>query len=106
MATLFGSPLRSDVLVAISRLQPTYPAELARVLVRRPIEIQRSLESLERAGVVSTRMLGRTRVVELDRRFPGAGELYSLLLRLSEERKYSDRFRDIRKRPRAMRKSL
>ena len=106
MDSLFGSGLRTDVLVAIARLGETYAAELARLWDRRPLEIQRAVASLERAGVVTTRLLGRTRIVELNPRLPEYDELYQLLLRMSERPRFSARWSRERRRPRAMGKPL
>ena len=102
---LFGSGLRTDVLLSIARLGETYPAELAALLTRRPIEVQRAVASLERAGVVASRKRGNTRLVSLDPRFPAAKELLALLFRLSESPHYGDRWA-VRRRPRAIGKPL
>ena len=106
MDKLFGSQLRTDSLVAIGRLGTTYPAELARLLGRRPIEIQRAIAALEMAGAVQTRRVGNVRTVELNRRFPEYDQLASLLLRMSERPLYEQRWKKLRRRPRAMGKGL
>lgn len=103
---LFGSSIRTDSLVTIGRLQRTYISEIAQVLGRRVIEIQRAVASLERAGVVVTNRIGNTRIVELNPTFPAKDELYALLLRMSEISIYADRWSKIRRRPRAMGKPL
>lgn len=105
MDKLFGSRLRTDALVAINRLGTTYVSELARVLQRRPIEIQRAVESLERSGVVQTRRLGTVRIVEINRQYPEYEELATLLLRISERPLYTERWKRLRRRPRAMGKA-
>lgn len=105
MDGLFGSQLRTDTLVAIARLGLTYPSEVARILERRPVEVQRAVASLERTGTVVSRRLGNTRLVELNPRYPARDELYALLLRLSENPIYGKRW-SIRRRPRAIGKSL
>lgn len=103
MNSLFGSALRTDVLVAAARLSSTYPAELVRLLGRRLIEIQRALASLERSGALTTRLVGRTRLVELNRGFWASEELYALLLRLSELPEYQTVWASaLRRRPRAI----
>jgi DNA-binding transcriptional ArsR family regulator len=102
MDLLFGSRVRTDALVAIGRLGQTYLSELARVLDRRPTEIIRAVSSLESAGVVATRRMGRTRVVQLEPRFWAAKQLYALLLRLSEMPRYRQRWAAVRGRPRAI----
>ncbi len=102
MDQLFGSRVRTDTLIAIGRLGQTFLSELARVLDRRPTEIIRAVSSLERVGVVATRRMGRTRVVQLEPRFWGAKELYALLLRMSEMPRYRQRWASVRGRPRAI----
>ena len=103
---LFGSANRTDSLVTIGRLQRTYVSEIARVLGRRVIEIQRAVASLEKAGVVVSNRMGNTRIVELNPTFPAKDELYALLLRMSEMPNYANRWSKIRRRPRAMGKPL
>ena len=103
---LFGSAARTDTLVTIGRLKRTYPSEIARILSRRVIEIQRAVTSLERAGVVVSNRVGTTRIVELNPTFWAKDELYSLLLRISENPMYADLWSTIRRRPRAMGKPL
>ena len=105
MDGIFGSRLRSDTLVAIARLGTTYGSELAALLGRRPIEIQRALASLERAGLIVTRRVGTVRLVELDRRIPENAELAALLLKLSERPTYEARWARLRRRPRALGKA-
>jgi DNA-binding MarR family transcriptional regulator len=106
MTTLFGSKVRTDVLVAIARLDLTYPSEVARVLSLRLVEVQRAVSSLERSNAVVSRRIGNTRSVSLNRRFPAADELYALLLKLSEDPWYEDRWAELRRRPRAIGKRL
>jgi hypothetical protein len=107
MESLFGSRARTAALVAIGRLGTTYPLELARVLQRPPTEVKRAIASLEKTGAITTRLLGRTRVVELNRRFWAADELYELVLKLSELPEYERLWKDAaRRRPRAMGKPL
>jgi DNA-binding transcriptional ArsR family regulator len=103
---LFGSSIRTDTLVAVARLQRTYISEIARVLKRRVIEIQRAVASLERAGVVVSSRLGNIRIVELNPAYWAKDELYALLLRISETPIYAHRWAAIRRRPRAMGKPL
>ncbi|HZY98200.1 MAG TPA: hypothetical protein VFE36_01370 [Candidatus Baltobacteraceae bacterium] len=50
--------------------------------------------------------MGNTRTLSLNRRFPAADELYSLLLKLSEDPWYEDRWAGARRRPRAIGKQL
>lgn len=103
---LFGSATRTDTLIAIGRLERTYASEISQVLERRIIEIQRTVASLERAGVIVSTRVGNTRLVELNPRFPAKNELYALLLRMSEMPTYADRWAKMRRRPRATGKPL
>jgi hypothetical protein len=84
----------------------TYATELARLFKRRPVEFQRAIASLERAGVVATRRVGRVRIVQMEPRFPESAELYTFLLRTSERPNYASRWTAVRRRPRAMGKAL
>ena len=106
MDKLFGSRIRTDVLVTAGRLGTTYVSEIAQVLGRRPIEVQRAVASLELADVVRTRRLGTIRIVELNKRFSQYRELATLLLNMSEQPIYAQRWKKLRRRPRAMGKAL
>jgi len=81
-SSLFGSPLRTAILVAIRMLEDTYASELAALLDLNLYSVQRVLASLEADGVIAIRPLGRTRVVSLDPRYLGHGPLASLLWEL------------------------
>lgn len=104
--TLFGSAIRTNSLIAIARLQRTYMFEVAKLLGRRVIEVQRAVVSLEDAGVIVSNRLGNTRILELNPKFPAKDELYALLLRLSETPRYAKLWQKTRRRPRAMGKPL
>ncbi len=99
--TLFGSALRTSVLVVVGALEETYAAEIARLLGASLLPVQRVVARLEESGVVATRMRGRTRSVTLNRRFFAYGELYGLLLRCSERPQFAKMIA-VRRRPRAM----
>ena len=106
MESIFGSKVRTDVLVALGRVGSSYVSELARTLGKRPVEVQRAVSSLERAGVVVTRLVGTVRMVELNRRFPEYSQLADLLLNMSERPLYADLWKNQRRRPRAMGQAL
>ncbi len=103
---LFGSATRTDTLIVVGRLQRTYVTEIAQILQRRIIEIQRAVASLERAGVIVGTRVGTTRLIELNPLFTAKTELYALLLRMSEMPLYANRWAKIRRRPRAISKPL
>jgi len=106
MDKLFGSKVRTDVLVTLARLGSAYVSEIARALGRRPIEVQRALASLELSGVVQTRRVGTIRTAELNRRFPEYEKLFELLLEIGERPDYARLWKAVRRRPRAIGKAL
>lgn len=106
MDKLFGSKTRTDILVALARLGPTYVSEIARVIERRPIEVQRALASLELASAVQTRRIGTIRAVELNRRYPEYERLLDLLVQMGERPDYARMWKVVRRRPRAMGKAI
>jgi len=79
----FGSQARTRVLLALSLMTDTYPRELARVLEIPLFSVQKALASLERDGLVASRMLGRTRQYGLNARYPASRELREYLERLA-----------------------
>lgn len=81
---LFGSENRTAVLVAIRLLEQTYASELASMLGLRVYSVQTILASLEQEGVVASRLVGRTRAVELNPRYFASKELDALLWRLGQ----------------------
>ncbi len=103
--TLFGSSLRTNILVVVAALEETYPAELTRLVGASLLPVQRVVAALEESGLVSTRLRGRTRLVSLNRRYFAYSELFALLLKCSERKEYSQMIA-IRRRPRAIGKTL
>ncbi len=106
--TLFGSAVRSELLVLVAGLGRSYPRELAR-LVQRPISlVQRAIADLELAGVLVTRMSGKQREVSLNPDYIAAKELATLLQALIDrEPRYRKRLAEAaRRRPRRAGKPL
>ena|SRR5579862_3192246 len=97
---IFGSALRTKVLVAIAKLGETYPSELAAMLDSRLLPVQRVLVSLESTGMIATRLRGRVRLVTLNPRWFARRELFALLLRLGETPMF-EQIGVVRRRPRA-----
>lgn len=81
---LFGSPGRTDVLVLIAALGRSFPRELARLTKLPMTTITRTLDDFERAGVLISVRLGRTREVRLNPEYVAAKELGQLLEALIE----------------------
>lgn len=105
-AGLFGSRLRTDVLVLTGALGETYGAELARLLGKPLYSVQRAIESLERADLIASRRRGSVRLVSLQPRYFAFKELYELVLRASADPRYQKILSSVRRRPRAIGKQL
>ena len=84
-AELFGSRNRTMVLVGIRLLEETYPSELAALLGIQIFSVQSILASLEQEGAVTSRLMGRTRLVSLNRRYFAFKELSAILWALGKQ---------------------
>ena len=103
----FGGSTRTRVLVALVLLETSYPRELARLLEAPVSGVRQALAGLERDGLVSGRMLGRTREVRLDPVYFARDELRAYLARLAEgEPELRARVASLRRRPRRTGKPL
>lgn len=80
---LFGTRMRTALLMLVAVLEKTYPAEISRYLGSAIPSVQRTLDKLEDEGLVATRRLV-VRAVSLNPLYPGYAELRALLLRLAE----------------------
>jgi DNA-binding transcriptional ArsR family regulator len=79
----FGSQARTRALLALSLTAEAYPRELSRLLDTPLFSVQKALASLERDGLVTSRMLGRTRLYSLNPRYLASRELREYLERLA-----------------------
>lgn len=80
---LFGTRMRTALLMLVAVLEETYPAEISRYLGSSIPAVQRTLDKLEDEGLVATRQLA-VRTVALNPAYPAFRELRALLLRLAE----------------------
>lgn len=80
---LFGTRMRTALLMLVAVLEQTYPAEISRYLGSSIPAVQRTLDKLEGDGLVATRQLA-VRSVSLNPNYPAFRELRALLLRLAE----------------------
>ncbi len=95
------------MLLLLGLLESSYPYELARLLGAQPFSIQGILNGLEREGIVASRLVGRTRVFQLDPRRAYAKELKALLRKLLlGESQLRLKTATLRRRPRRAGKSL
>lgn len=80
---LFGTRMRTALLMLVAVLEETYPAEISRYLGSTIPAVQRTLDKLEAEGVVASRQFA-VRTVTLNPNYPAFRELRALLLRLAE----------------------
>lgn len=79
----FGSLSRTRILLALSGLEFSYPRDLARRLNSPIFAVRKALAGLERDGLVTSRLVGRTRVYVLDPSYVAFKELAAYLARLA-----------------------
>jgi DNA-binding transcriptional ArsR family regulator len=78
-ASLFGSPLRDRILVLLEVKKSTHLREIARTFAFSVPTVQRALKQLEFDGLVIARLVGRSRLLELNPHFFAYNELRGLL---------------------------
>jgi hypothetical protein len=105
---LLGSTNKERVLLFILARGEGYPREIARFYETGVAPVQNQLETLERGGILASRLAGRTRLYRFDPRYPLLPELQALLERVltfypEEERQ---RLAVVRQRPRRKGKPL
>ena len=103
---LFGSATRTRTLVAIALLKDSYVRQLADILEISQPTIFRIVDDLEREGVVVSRYVGRTRIVSINPRLYGSGELEAFLLKYAKGTDVEDKIARIRRRPRRRGKAV
>ena len=104
---LFGSELRTKILVYLALLQETYVPELAALIKVSRVTVRRALDDLEREGYVSSVLAGRERWVRLNPHNPVAQPLGTLLTRLAEgQPQLLAELSNVRRRPRRRGKTL
>src|SRR5215831_21302488 len=80
----FGSRTRTRVLIALTLLGQSYARELSRFL-RVPLSVvQKGIRSLERDDLITGRLFGKTRVLQLNPRYFAAAEIRALAGKLLE----------------------
>lgn len=103
----FGSQTRTRILVALGTMQQSYPRELARLLRSALNPVQAALRSLERDGLVVGRVVGRTRVFQLNPRYFAASAVRALIDKLAPvDTDLIEQISALRRRPRRTAKPL
>ena len=104
---LFGTLTRTNTLLAIYMLGETHASELARILEISLSQAQKTVDSLERAGVVVGVVEGKARRLRLNPRYPYLMELDSLLGRMGvDNTALQSKLSALRRRPRRAGKKL
>ena len=105
--SVFGTPLRDDILTALALKRESHASELARVLAVSVPGVWKAVRQLERDGLVAAVSHGRTRVLRLNPRWYAKNELRALLDRMAEGKpQLRERLGAIRGRPRRSGKPL
>ena len=104
---VFGSRTRERILKLLGLLEQSYPRELAAVLDEDLSVVQRNLDDLERDGVLASRLMGRTRLFELNRTYQHYAPLRDLVARMGQrDPEIVEAAQRLRRRPRRARKEL
>lgn len=103
----FGGQTRTRVLLALRLLGTSYPRELARLLDAPVSGVRKALQGLERDGLIGGRLMGRTRLYQLNPAYFARDELRVYLARLAEaDSELRGRVEGVRRRPRRTGKPL
>ena len=103
---LFGSATRTRVLIALAALGESYPREIATLIEKPLISVQRILADLEDQGVIQSRVLGTVRLTTFTQNSV-VMDLKTLLFEMLElDSVLSTRVSSMRRRPRAPGKKL
>ena len=76
---LFGNETAEKVLLSIENYGSGYPRGIATTFEIAISQVQRQMERFEREGILSSRLVGRTRVYEFNPRYLFRDELETLL---------------------------
>lgn len=79
LSGLFGNETAEKVLLSLANYGSGYPRGIAATFNISVSQVQRQLERLEREAVLSSRLIGRTRVYEFNPRYLFRNELETLL---------------------------
>ena len=104
---LFGTFNRSRTLLIVQMLSETHSAEVARILGVSLSVAQKTVDSLERAGILVGAEEGNTRRIRLNPRYPYLEELTALLTKMGvEDLELQSKLADTRRRPRRSGKKI
>lgn len=104
---LFGSRTRERFLRLLGLLEQTYPSQAAELLGETVVAVQRVVTDLERDGILASRLMGRTRVYELNKRYQHFRPLRELLMSMGQsDPEIVDAATRVRQRPRRTGKAV
>jgi len=91
----------------IGLLEQTYPVQAAKLLGEPLLSVQRVAADFERDGILASRLMGRTRVYELNKRYQHYATLHDLLARMGQaDTELVDAVSATRQRPRRAGKAV
>ena len=97
----FGSGTRANVLLLLSVLGESHARELAVILDANVSNVGKAVHSLEQSGVIAGVLIGRTRRIKIDPRYPYRQELLPLLEKMALSNPgLMQAISDVRRRPR------
>ena len=104
LEAIFGNATAEKVLLHLVVHDESYARELARTFHLPVSVIQKQLIRLERGGILASRLVGKTRVFQLDPSYPFVRELEALLRRALDFLPETERepYQPKRKRPRTV----
>ena len=107
VSEIFGSAIRTNILVLVRQLEDTYVSELAVLLDKSQSVVFRTVRRLENQGLIALRSVGIQRMVKLNPRFVAAPELSALLAKIATANpEYEKCLAQLRRRPRKTAKKL
>jgi DNA-binding transcriptional ArsR family regulator len=104
---VFGTGLRTNILVTLSLLEESHASELSRILGSGLTAVRNSLDTLDQVGLIAGRVKGKTRRVRLNPKFWAQAELRTLLDKLAlGDPDLLNKVGGLRRRPRRIGKAL
>ena len=107
LKVIFGNDNAEKVLFSVYKGTQPYGTGIAKMWEIPVYAVQKQLQRFEKGGVISATLAGRTRMYQLNPRYPFKNELENMLARSFEylPQEDKDRFK-VRKRPRRTGKAL
>ena len=107
---IFSSKITEKILFYLQANEQAYGSELAENLQETLNAVQNTLKRLEKSGLLASTLLGKTRVYQINPRYPFKQEMMDLIKKaytfLPDEQKFKLYEPRVRRRPRRLGKPL